>query len=425
VVTGAIPSGLGVLKGRSTVLAGISVNTIKKGLIEKFLGRMKSQDSEITGPELDDVLKEILIKANEFVPSEAGSILLDDPQVKSEAPGDPSCNSLYFVACYGPSSNALLGTSITATTGVAGKTYISGKPYISSDAHDDDNFYGDIDIQLNMETRSILCVPIVIGSSICGVIELLNKKPEGNYEESDLKLLEIFAGYTSTLIQNSLDAKRNQELTRRDDLTGLFNDRYFHQALTEELKVAQMEEADVSLLFIDLDNFKTVNDTLGHLAGSRTLAEVGHLLKDTLEDEKAIAIRYGGDEFAIILPGKNRIEAALIADKVRLAIQHQVFLSKPSEDGEEAYNIHGIITCSIGVSSYREDEITGNTLLQNKIDFIRKADRSMYKAKQNGKNCIFMGDRIGLYEPGISPRKPKRGSAEAASTKKPLSPRNR
>lgn len=379
------------------------IHTLTKGVIEKFLKRMKSRESEISGPELDEVLKEILSKANEFVPSEAGSILLDDPGQKADNPDDPSKNILYFVACFGPRSEGLLGMKLSAATGIAGHTYITGHSYISADTAGDKYFNNFIDIHTKEHTSSVLCVPIVIGNSVCGVIELVNRRGFNSYTTEDLKLLEIFAAYTSTLIQNSLDAKRNQELTRRDDLTGLYNDRYFHQQLSDDLKAAKETRTNISLLFMDLDNFKYVNDTMGHLAGSRTLAEVGRLLNDTLESDDVRIIRYGGDEFAMILPGKDRSEAARLAEKVRVAIQDAVFLSKSNARGEQAYHIKGVITCSIGIASFFEDGLDSNVLEDDKIGFIREADRAMYKAKELGKNCIYLGEKSGtLIGPSIS-----------------------
>jgi len=370
----------------------MKIHTLGRGKIEKFLRRLMSQGRRLSSPKLDEVLKEILLKADEFLPSEAGSILLDDPYIKSESIGDPFRNQLHFVACFGPASEKILGKTIAASYGVAGKTYIAGRPYMGDGTGKDKDFYDDIDKKMATKTRSILCVPIVLGHSVCGVIELINRKGKKSYSRDEMKLLEIFAGYTSTLIQNALDANRNEELTKRDDLTGLFNDRYFHRQLSEELRKAKRSRRHVSLLFLDLDNFKQVNDNFGHLVGSRALAEVGHLIRDTLEGENAGIVRYGGDEFAIILPGKSRDEAYLLAERVRKAIQHAVFL-KEKVRTEQAYNISGVITCSVGIASFFEDGLEGKTLEEEKIAFIRHADKAMYKAKDCGKNSICFGEK--------------------------------
>ncbi|MGA2192012.1 MAG: sensor domain-containing diguanylate cyclase [Nitrospirota bacterium] len=366
----------------------MKIYTLKKGSSDKFLRRLMSKGSRGAAPRLDDVLREILAKADEFVPSEAGSILLDDPHIKSEYINDPSRNLLHFVACFGPDAEKLVGLTIPASYGIAGKTYLTGRSYKNDNVKSDNSLYNGMDKSPEMEPRSIICVPIVLGRSVCGVIEMINRNGHKEYSEEDLKLLEIFAGYTSTLIQNALDANRNEELTRRDDLTGLYNDRYFHKHLTEELKRAKRLGRDISLLFLDLDNFKSINDTFGHLAGSRTLAEVGAVLYAVLKDYSASIVRYGGDEFSVILPGRSRREALVLAEKVRKAVEEAVFLKERSARGEPAYRISGLITCSIGVSSFFEDGIEGGTPDEEKISFIRHADRAMYRAKERGKNTV-------------------------------------
>ena len=126
-----------------------------------------------------------------------------------------------------------------------------------------------------IETQSLLSVPIQIGRSTCGVLELVNRRGGDGFGDRDMELLLIFAGYISTSLQNVLDANRYRELAKIDDLTGLYNDRYFNQALSESLEEAERDGSDLSLIFLDLDRFKEVNDEHGHLVGSQTLREVG------------------------------------------------------------------------------------------------------------------------------------------------------
>jgi diguanylate cyclase (GGDEF)-like protein len=274
------------------------INIASKEILAKILER-KKRDVSSEDVDLSAMLGEILKWANRFVPSQSGSILLDDPTLnhRKEKRG-----YLYFVACFGKGSSSLVDTSLPVTVGVVGKTYTSGNAYISRKAAEDTLFYPAIDKKTKFHTRSIICAPIEIKDVTIGVIELLNRQGMINYDDRDLTLLKIFAEYTSTLIQNSLDAKRFAELSIRDNLTGLHNDRHFYDILSKTISRSLRYKRDVSLLFMDLDYFKTINDTYGHLAGSSVLTELGQMITDKLHGTGAIASRYGGDEFVIIFP---------------------------------------------------------------------------------------------------------------------------
>src|SRR6185436_15535856 len=127
---------------------------------------------------------------------------------------------------------------------------------------------GAVDKQTRYQTESLVAIPIRIEHEVCGVLELINRRDAMGYSQEDRNLLEIFAGYISISIQNVLDGRQAQEIAKRDNLTGLFNDRYLHIALSDTIRRCSAEDLDMSLLFLDLDFFKRVNDTHGHLAGS-------------------------------------------------------------------------------------------------------------------------------------------------------------
>jgi diguanylate cyclase (GGDEF)-like protein len=218
------------------------------------------------------------------------------------------------------------------------------------------------------------------------VLELVNRAGPGGFREKDRRLLEIFADYASISIQNLLDARRAYEVAKRDGLTGLYNERYLHQRLTQELARISRDGGDLSVIFLDLDNLKSVNDRHGHLAGSQVLREVGYVLKRTISDERATLTRYGGDEFVLILPGQSIAEGVDTAEAVRTAIHGATFLSRPYGFNEPALHLQGTITASLGVSSIRSNATTGASIEQQKNELLRHADAALYQAKQLGKN---------------------------------------
>ena len=152
----------------------------------------------------------------------------------------------------------------------------------------------------------------------------------GGFREKDRRLLEIFADYASISIQNLLDARRAYEVAKRDGLTGLYNERYLHLRLTQELSRISRDGGDLCVIFLDLDNLKAVNDRHGHLAGSQVLREVGYLLRRTVTDDRATLTRYGGDEFVLILPGHDMQEGMEVAQSIRNAIRARRFSSAPT-----------------------------------------------------------------------------------------------
>jgi diguanylate cyclase (GGDEF)-like protein len=366
--------------------------------LERFLERQKSGLSlQRDIVDLDLVLRQILQKANEFVPAESGSILLDDPFRKVASRRE---NELVFIATFGNASRELIGHRLSAQYGIVGQVYQNGTPYVSANVQADDNFYPQIDETLGHTTHSVVYVPIYIGKHVCGVLELINKRDGGTFSERDKTLLEIFAGYTSFMLQNALDAKRAHELAKRDDLTGLYNDRWFHVRLSELIGDVRASGRVAVLIFMDLDQFKVINDCHGHLAGSQVLREVGFILKRIVRTADATVARYGGDEFVMILPDTALDEGVAMCEEIRRAIEATTFLDREWGFSMPALNLGGIVTASLGIAEYRGDPAAMRSVEEERNDLLRRADAAMYRAKSAGKNQVVVSrDGSELFEP--------------------------
>ncbi len=167
--------------------------------------------------------------------------------------------------------------------------------------------------------------------------------------------------------------KELKGLTYTDDLTGLYNQRYLELILDRELSLAKRNDTPFSVLFLDLDHFKSINDTHGHLIGSRLLYEVGQEIKKTLR-ESDITFRYGGDEFVMVLAHTNLPDAIMVAERIRQQIEKKRFLAR------EGLEIR--LTASIGVAAVPEHATTKKQILE-------AADRALYGVKKAVRNKVI------------------------------------
>jgi diguanylate cyclase (GGDEF)-like protein len=331
---------------------------------------------------LAENLQEILRKANEFVPSAAGSILLDNPTEKLP---DRTKNELYFIAAFGENAPQVVGRKLPAASGIAGKVYTSGSSYYSADVTRDRHFYARLDELTSHRTQSLVAIPIRIEKDVCGVLELINRQGASDYDQRDLDLLEIFASYISVSIQNVLDARMAQEIAKRDNLTGLYNDRYLHLGLLNRIAECRQRGSDLAVLFMDLDYFKRVNDTHGHLAGSQVLREVGRDLLEMVQMPEAVVARYGGDEFVLAIPDLSIDDALKLAEAIRRRVAQKVYCDGVGEIHPEPLHLRGL-TCSIGVATLRGHIPAELPLQAAKSSILRHADTAMYIAKERGRD---------------------------------------
>ena len=247
-----------------------------------------------------------------------------------------------------------------------------GEPIIAPRVNDDPRFSKRLDDVTKKETRSIVCVPVKGRDKVLGAIELINFADELKFNDDDLFRLNALADFAAIAIENARYVKRIHELTITDDCTKLYNNRHLHSILDAEVYRSSRYHYEFSLIFIDLDYFKRVNDTHGHLAGSRLLLELGHLIKAHLRLID-YGFRYGGDEFVILLPQTPKRSAINVARRLHRLLNSQKFLK------EEGLDVS--ITASFGIAAFPEDA-------QNKEDLIRKADMAMYQVKQSSRNAI-------------------------------------
>ncbi len=229
-----------------------------------------------------------------------------------------------------------------------------------------------VDSQRGPRTRSILAVPLSSRGRIIGALELRDRRGSGSFTAADQAAAMEIAEPAAVAIDNAFLFKRCQELSVSDDLTQLYNSRYMREALARELKRARRYGASVSLIFIDLDGFKSVNDHHGHLTGSRTLIEISQVLREAVREIDVVS-RYGGDEFTVVLPHTGCQGARVIAERIRTAIEGRVFMQA------DGLIVH--LTASLGVACFPNP-------CRNAEALIERADQSMYEVKAEGGNAV-------------------------------------
>lgn len=333
-------------------------------------------DQKFRTVKLVNVFLEALKKANEFIPSESGAILLDDPATKSYDPAtrtvDLSRTRLVVAACFGRGAREVVGRHFQAAEGLSGRSYLTGRTLVREAPPEGPFFDRELDAAVGHVPQAVLSTPLIIKGSTIGAIQLVNREGRTLYSQHDRELLEILADYIAINIQTALDAKTLEEISKRDYLTRLFNDWYF----TLELQQLVRQDAPFGLIFLDLDNFKDVNDSFGHLVGAETLIMIGGIVRDTV-GPTGMAARFGGDEFEIALPGAGPERAAVVAEEIRRAIEQDLYQEL------EGRNILEDLTCSVGVvhfdpARHRRDY----------KELMQRVDQAMYEAKRRGKNRV-------------------------------------
>jgi diguanylate cyclase (GGDEF)-like protein len=318
--------------------------------------------------DLDSILQTIMEKVAEYFRPDTWSLLMVDEQ-KDE---------LYFAIAVGDKAEALKNVRLKLGEGIAGWVAKHGEPVISNDVDRDPRFAKRIDEATQWETRSIVAVPLKSRLRVLGVIQLVNVD-RSQFSEQEVFFLQSLCDYAAIAIENARWVEKIQELTITDDCTGLYNARHLYKTLETEVYRSSRFGYEFSVLFIDLDHFKSVNDTHGHLIGSKLLAEIGYLVKAQLRLID-FAFRYGGDEFVVLLPQTGKDQALVVAKRLRDALRASSFCR------DEGLNLN--VRASIGLATYPHDA-------RDAHDIIRQADEMMYLVKNTTR------DNIGIAQRGV------------------------
>lgn len=275
-------------------------------------------------------------------------------------------------AVCGPHSDLIAGSAVRRGEGFFGLAAEHGEAQMVYDTRADVRTAGDIG--LTQAHRAMVVVPLLAETEVLGLLVLGDKRP-GFFEEKHLHTLTIIGGQTAVAIANAQLYRKLEQASITDGLTGLHNYRYFYHRAVMELERAGRYGETLSLIMLDIDHFKQVNDRYGHLAGDTVLNGVAGVIRSEVRGCD-IPARYGGEEFAILMPKTGPAEAKHVAERVRLAVRESIF----EENGQRIQ-----VRISGGIATFPDHagEIS---------ELVKAADAALYKAKESGR------DRNVLYE---------------------------
>ncbi|MBS4096345.1 MAG: sensor domain-containing diguanylate cyclase [Sulfuricella sp.] len=225
---------------------------------------------------------------------------------------------------------------------------------------------------------SVAMLPLQRQGEVIGSLNLGSFKADRFSSDSATDFLERLAAIVAISLENTLNHERLKQIGLTDPLTGINNRRYFEHRCLEEINFAQRHDLPLSCMFLDLDKFKRINDSLGHQAGDEVLRHIAAKIKGQLRASDVLA-RYGGEEFVVLLPQANLRHAAEVAERTRASIESELFEPLPGEAVP--------LTISIGVAQLPAGPEGGDASLRIR-DLIAAADAALYQAKEGGRNRV-------------------------------------
>lgn len=264
---------------------------------------------------------------------------------------------------YGLEEEVIDSVRVHYTESITGIAFEHRRPCSAEDIQSDSRVT--YQVTRDKGVRGMLVIPLISMGEKVGVLYFISFEPR-RFTKEETELAEVLASPVTSSIRNARAFEHVQEQAIRDGLTGLYNHSFFKEQLIIEMKRIRRDGQMLSLLMLDLDDFKTYNDTFGHLAGDKLLKEVARCIRENVRDSDT-SYRYGGEEFAVILPKTDCVGAQLVAEKIRLGI-------KDLSSGEGTR-----ISVSIGVSALEDEDL-------HDLPLIDRADIALYYAKFMGKD---------------------------------------
>lgn len=326
--------------------------------------------------DLDSVLRVLMQQMEQFFQPETWSLLILDGK-KEE---------LYYAVAMGHAEAELRNLRVQVSeASAAGWVVLRGETLIVPDATLDPRFRSLPERRSVAQVSSAICIPLRSRLRTLGVLQLFNCRVE-MLTDYTISFLHVLCDFAAIAIENAQSVERIQELTITDDCTGLYNVRHLYTMLATELERSSRTQAPFSLVFIDLDHFKGVNDRHGHLVGSTLLAELGRALRALVRRVDS-CFRYGGDEFTILLPETCKDEAEQAAMHLRAELREMSF--------QVGDGLRLSVQASFGVATWPEDGETAQ-------EVIRAADQMMYLVKATTRDGVAVAGR-GLRTPVAGP----------------------
>jgi len=336
------------------------------GQVERILTCIEFSKALVSAYDMETLLTAVLERIKVLIPARNWSLLLVDPQTKE----------LYFAVTVGLDQQLLKGVRLKIGEGIAGTVAQTGTPTFIPDASKDERFSQKVDHITGFATHSIIALPLLVRGEVVGVFEVVNVENQEFFREKYLPLLEILGDYVAIAVDNVHNLQKLQARTFIDEVTGFYNTRYLAIKLDKFIgEVLTREDKELSVVFLDLDDFKHVVDTYGHLKGTKVLSEVARVIHGVLGPNDSL-VRYGGDEYIVLLPSRSQAQALTLVRQMRRALKAADFLA------EKGLNLK--LTASFGIATLPQDARDKETLLHI-------ADRAMYGSKGRGKDCIVMG----------------------------------